>query len=54
MTKNPERKAQTKSNLMEAFWTLYKKYAFEKISIKDITELAGYNRRNAVCTNILV
>jgi AcrR family transcriptional regulator len=29
---------------MEAFWTLYKKYAIENISIKDITELAGYNR----------
>jgi AcrR family transcriptional regulator len=44
MTKNPERKAQTMSNLTDAFWTLYKKHKIENISVKDITELAGYNR----------
>jgi AcrR family transcriptional regulator len=44
MTKNPERKAQTKSNLMEAFWSLYKKHTIDHISIREITELAGYNR----------
>lgn len=44
MIKNPERKAQTKANLMDAFWSLYKKHKIENISVKDITELAGYNR----------
>jgi AcrR family transcriptional regulator len=29
---------------MDAFWALYKKHAIENISVRDITELAGYNR----------
>lgn len=44
MVKNPERKAQTKSNLMDSFWTLYKKHSIEDLSVIKITEHAGYNR----------
>jgi AcrR family transcriptional regulator len=44
MVKDPQRKTQTKANLMEAFWLLYQTRRIEHISIKDITELAGYNR----------
>lgn len=35
---------QTKNNLRIAFWSLYAQKPIEKISIKEITELAGYNR----------
>ena len=34
----------TKRNLISAFWTLYKEKKIEKITIKQITDLAGYNR----------
>jgi AcrR family transcriptional regulator len=44
MNKNPERKMQTRSNLMDSFWTLYKTNHIGDISVKDITELSGYNR----------
>lgn len=35
---------QTKQNLMDAFWSLYRTKRMEKISIKEITAKAGYNR----------
>ena len=35
---------KTKTNILDAFWALYKKKAIETISIKDIVEKAGYNR----------
>lgn len=35
---------QTKHNLKEAFWSLYRKKSIEKITVKEITTLAGYNR----------
>jgi AcrR family transcriptional regulator len=44
MKKQPELTAQTKQNLMEAFWQLYCKEGIEKVSIKEITAIAGYNR----------
>lgn len=44
MKKQPQITEQTKSNLRDAFWTLYTQKPLEKISIKEITDLAGYNR----------
>ena len=44
MNKQPLVTEQTKSNLREAFWKLYEQKQIEKISIKEITDLAGYNR----------
>lgn len=35
---------QTKQNLIDAFWKLYCQKRIEKITIKEITDLAGYNR----------
>ncbi|MFD1066526.1 TetR/AcrR family transcriptional regulator [Oceanobacillus locisalsi] len=37
-------KEQTKTNLKEAFWSIYKEKPINKISIKEITDTAGYNR----------
>ena len=34
----------TRQALMDAFWTLYKKKRIEKITVKNITDAAGYNR----------
>ncbi len=42
--KQPQITAQTKANLRDAFWQLYSQKPIEKISIKEITDLAGYNR----------
>jgi AcrR family transcriptional regulator len=44
MNKQPEITAITRQNLIEAFWALYCKKRIDKITIKDITTLAGYNR----------
>ena len=44
MKKQPELTAQTKQNLMEAFWQLYCKEGKGKVSVKEITAIAGYNR----------
>jgi AcrR family transcriptional regulator len=44
MKKQPELTAQTKENLMEAFWQIYCKTRIEKVTVKDITAKAGYNR----------
>lgn len=44
MRKQPELTSQTKENLKKAFWKLYAKKGIEKISVKEITDLAGYNR----------
>ncbi len=37
-------KKRTKKNLKEAFWQLYEKKEVSKITVKDVTTLAGYNR----------
>ena len=42
--KNPELTGQTIRNIKEAFWKLYEERPIEKISVKQITDLAGYNR----------
>jgi AcrR family transcriptional regulator len=44
MKKQPELTAQTKENLMEAFWQIYCETRIEKVSVKEITAKAGYNR----------
>lgn len=42
--KQPQITEQTKANLRAAFWSLYTQKPIDKISIKEITDLAGYNR----------
>jgi AcrR family transcriptional regulator len=42
--KQPEITAQTRENLMEAFLSLYCQKEIEHISIKEITDKAGYHR----------
>ena len=44
MKKQPELTAQTRDNLAEAFWQIYCKTRLEKITVKQITMKAGYNR----------
>ena len=44
MKKQPERTAQTKAYLTTAFWELYKEKPITKITIKDVTDRAGYYR----------
>lgn len=44
MNKQPEIKAQTRQNLIDAFWSLYTNKRIEKITVKEITQKAGYNR----------
>lgn len=44
MKNQPEVTAQTKQNLIDAFWSLYCENRIEKISVKEITLKAGYNR----------
>ena len=44
MNKRPEITDQTRNNLREAFWTLYQKNPVSRITVKQITDLAGYNR----------
>lgn len=44
MKKQPEIAAQTKKNLIDAFWSLYCEKRIEKITVKEITQKAGYNR----------
>lgn len=44
MKKHSEKTAQTKAALTTAFWELYKAKPITKITIKDITDRAGYYR----------
>jgi len=44
MKKQPELTAQTKENLIEAFWQIYCEKGLGKITVKEITAKAGYNR----------
>ena len=44
MKKQPEITAQTRENLIQAFWSLYRQQKIEHITIKEITAKAGYNR----------
>ncbi|MEV2911209.1 TetR/AcrR family transcriptional regulator [Paenibacillus larvae] len=44
MRKKPEITAQTRKKLMDSFWNLYCEKKIEKISVKEITDQAGYYR----------
>lgn len=44
MKKKPEQTELTRKNIQDAFWTLYTKQSIDKITVKDICILAGYNR----------
>lgn len=44
MNKQPQVTEQTKENLRQAFWQLYTMKPVDKITIREITDLAGYNR----------
>lgn len=44
MKKNPIQTAETKEKLKNAFWELYSIKNIEHIKVKEITDLAGYNR----------
>lgn len=44
MSNRNEITIQTRQNLIDAFWVLYCEKRIEKISVKEITAKAGYNR----------
>lgn len=44
MKKQPEITAQTKQNLIDAFWSLYCEKRIDKITVREITMKSGYNR----------
>lgn len=44
MNKRPDITEQTRTNLCSAFWTLYMKKSVARITVREVTELAGYNR----------
>jgi len=44
MKKQPELTEQTKQNLSDAFWDIYSLKRIDKITIREITAKAGYNR----------
>jgi CTP:phosphocholine cytidylyltransferase-like protein len=44
MHKQTEITEQTRQNLIEAFWSIYITKRIEKITVKEITNKAGYNR----------
>ena len=44
MNKRPEITAQTRQNIMDAFWSLYCEKRIEQITVREITNKAGYNR----------
>lgn len=44
MKKRAEQTIQTKEKLTNAFWQLYEKNPYDQITVREITELAGFNR----------
>lgn len=44
MKKKPEATARTKQKIVDAFWSLYCDKRIEKITVKEITDRAGYYR----------
>lgn len=44
MAKRPQKTEQTKADIREAFWRLYADSPIEKVSVRQVCELAGYNR----------
>lgn len=41
---DPERRAQTRQKIIDAFWQVYEKTPYNQIKIKNITDTAGCNR----------
>jgi AcrR family transcriptional regulator len=39
-----EKREYTKNILIDSFWEIYKKKSIDKITVKEITDRAGYNR----------
>lgn len=44
MGKKPAVSAATKEKLKDAFWQLYAQKGVDQISVREVTDLAGYNR----------
>lgn len=44
MPAKPSVAANTKQILTDAFWKLYREKSIDKITVREITQLAGYNR----------
>lgn len=44
MNKQPQVTERTKAVLCKAFWSLYTTQSIEQISVRQITDIAGYNR----------
>ncbi|KAA8831503.1 TetR/AcrR family transcriptional regulator [Bifidobacterium tissieri] len=44
MKKQPQVTERTKAMLCKAFWSMYRARPIEKITVREITEKAGYNR----------
>lgn len=44
MKKKPEQTEMTRNSFLDAFWILYEKRSIEQITVKDICNMAGYNR----------
>ncbi len=44
MKKNPQQTEFTKQKLQKAFWDIYEEKSLERITVREITERAGFNR----------
>ncbi len=44
MNKHKQNSSQTRQILINSFWELYRKKRIEKITVREITQKAGYNR----------
>lgn len=44
MKRNPAVTEATKAAIRDAFWTLYQQKPIEQITVKEVSDLAGYNR----------
>lgn len=44
MAKQPQVTEQTRANLRAAFWDLYETKPIDKITVREVTDRAGYNR----------
>jgi AcrR family transcriptional regulator len=44
LNKQPEITQRTRQNLIDAFWSLYSQKRIEKITVREVTSLAGVNR----------
>lgn len=44
MQKNPALTGRTRENLIQAFWDCYGKKPLPEVTVKDVTQAAGYNR----------